>query len=196
MKKLILLAAMVVFLTNAVLAQSKSPSLNFNYPDLAGLKILPKSTRDSMIREIRKSTKQMAKEKTVSVNGSQTGGKIAKATMAYYSQIATFMIQVLENPNEALINRNVRKVERLSAQFEFDMRLYAEEEQYKQERQRIIDEFNSEEYEDAGERRDARKEMKEDLKDLDEDYKDTIKDMKDERKDRLEEEAEQDREDV
>ncbi|GAA4907425.1 hypothetical protein GCM10023313_07820 [Mucilaginibacter defluvii] len=160
------------------------------------MKMLPKQSRDSLIRAMRKSNKELAKLKTVDVNGKLSGGKIAKLTKDYYGQISAMMIQVLENPDDATTRINERKFERLQSKFEFEMELYTEEQNYLQERKQIIDDFNNEEFEDAEDRRDARNDMKEELKDLEEDYKDTIKDLKDERKDRLEEEAERDSEDV
>lgn len=173
-----------------------TPSSNYNFHDLSVLKTLPKPSRDSLIRAMRKSNKELAKLKTVDVNGKASGGKIAKLTKDYYSQMSAMMIQVLENPTDAATKLNERKFERLQSKFEFEMQLYTEEQNYQQERKQIIDNFNNEEFEDAEDRRDARKDMKEELKDLEEDYNDTIKDLKDERKDRLEEEAEQDSEEA
>ncbi|MCC8409957.1 hypothetical protein LJ707_13545 [Mucilaginibacter sp. UR6-1] len=196
MKNLFLFAVLICFMANTASAQKRTPSHEYNFQDLSALKMLPKKSRDSLIRAMRKSNKELAKLKTVDVNGKPSGGKIAKLTKDYYSQMSAMMIQVLENPTDATTKFNERKFERLQSQFEFEMQLFTEEENYKQERKRIIDDFNNEEFDDAEDRRDAREDMKEELKDLEEDYKDTIKDLKDERKDRLEEEAEQDSEDV
>lgn len=196
MKNLFLFAVLICLITNTASAQSKIPSANYNFQDLSVLKMLPKQSRDSLVREMRKSNKELAKLKTVDVNGTPSGGKIAKLTKDYYSQISAMMIQVLENPTEAITKLNERKFERLQSKFEYEMRLFTEEEIYKQERKQIIDNFNNEEFDDAEDRRDARKDMKEELKDLDDDYKDTIKDLKEERRDALKEQAENDREDV
>ncbi|MCD8740268.1 hypothetical protein LT679_06605 [Mucilaginibacter roseus] len=196
MKNLFLFAVLICLITNAAFAQSNTPSANYNFHDLSVLKMLPKQSRDSLIRAMRKSNKELAKQKTVDVNGKSSGGKIAKLTKDYYGQMSAMMIQVLENPDDATTRLNERKFERLQSKFEFEMELYTEEQNYLQERKQIIDDFNSEDFEDAEDRRDARKDMKEELKDLEEDYKDTIKDLKDERKDQLEKEAERDSEDV
>lgn len=196
MKNLFLFAVMICLMVNTASAQKNTSSSNFNFHDLSAMKMLPKPSRDSLIREMRKSNKELAKLKTVEVNGTQSGGKIAKLTKDYYGQISAMMIQVLENPTEAATKFNERRFERLQSKFEFEMQLFAEEENYKEERKRIIDDFNNEEYDDAEDRRDARKDMKEELKDLEEDYKDTIKDLKEERRDTLKEQAENDREDV
>ncbi|WP_345329605.1 hypothetical protein [Mucilaginibacter defluvii] len=196
MKNLFLFAVLVCLIANTAFAQKNTTPANYNFHDLSAMKMLPKQSRDSLIRAMRKSNKELAKLKTVDVNGKLSGGKIAKLTKDYYGQISAMMIQVLENPDDATTRINERKFERLQSKFEFEMELYTEEQNYLQERKQIIDDFNNEEFEDAEDRRDARNDMKEELKDLEEDYKDTIKDLKDERKDRLEEEAERDSEDV
>jgi hypothetical protein len=191
MKKTLLTLAAAAVISASAMAQTNVPAIDFQNPNVYALKSLPKATRDSLITTLRKSAQEMNNPSSYKFNDQVASGKMRAVLKDWYKGMSALLIEVLENPTEANVARNQRKLNRLQSQFQFDMQLLAEESNYNTSRKEIIDEYKNGDYDDAEERRDARKEMKDDLRDLEEDYRDTIKDLKEEHREALEAQAEQ-----
>ncbi|GAA4340640.1 hypothetical protein GCM10023149_52240 [Mucilaginibacter gynuensis] len=189
MKKLFSLALLLLSTISFSFAQQNNAAANLNFKDLSQLQYLPKATRDSLKIVLKKANKAFS----APVNGKNAITPVPASGAKFFKAMSELMIQILDNPDPALIAKNQAKCDRLQADMEFDLQMVAEKMTYEQERKSIIDEYKSGDYDDAEERRDARKEMNEDLKDLKEDYDDTIKEFREERKERLQELAEQEK---
>lgn len=100
--------------------------------------------------------------------------------------IAKVMLKQLKNVDpDKLASMDPKSAEQNSFKFDMmsdEMEEAADKADYEAERKEIIDDFKKESFDDASERREARREMKEDLRELKRDFKEEQKERKLERR--------------
>jgi hypothetical protein len=187
-----LLATLLILLSGLTFsfAQEAKTSPEINFQNFSLLQNLPKQTRDSLLTAFKNSNKAMnGIAPATTVNGKNMTGELASTTKKFYKSITELVIQVLENPDPELIEKNQAKFNKLQAKLQYDMSMFAEKMSYDEERKRIIAEYKNGQYDDAKERSEARKEMNESLKDLKKEHDETMKDNRQEQKEAQGEEA-------
>jgi hypothetical protein len=190
MKKLLSALMVLLFAVSTVNAQNNKPEFNFTFQNLAQLQNLPKQTRDSLVRQFKKANISMDTATVAKGKSKDVSRKLVSASIKYYKTLTGLMIQVLENPSPELVAKNQAKFDKIQAGFEFDMNVMAEKMGYEEKKKSIISHYKEGTYDDADDRREAKKEMQDELKELKNDYNEKLKEAREERDERFAELAE------
>ena len=181
MKSTLSLAILMMFISASLHAQkSKKPFIDFQ--NLEQVQKMPKSLRDSMIRDIKKVNKINSKFKE---NGKDLTHEASASTKNISKEMSKLLVQVLENPDPAQIAKNQQKMDELMNKLDKDM----DELSSKLEKKAIKDEYKNGIYDDKSEKSDARRDMREELREIKEERREEKKELKEEkreeRKDKL-----------
>jgi len=190
MKKTFSLVILLMFLITSSHAQkSKKPVIDFQ--NLYQVQKIPKSLRDSMIRDIKKVNKVNS---TFKENGKDLTHEVSASTKNISKEMSKLLVQVLENPEPALIAKNQQKIDELMNKLDKDMNRLSS----KLEKKAVKDEYKNDFYDDKSEKRDGKREMREELREIKQERREEKREIKEDRREErkdLREESREERKD-